>query len=247
MESHVWNPALYDDKHAFVWKQAEDLIALLAPQPRERILDLGCGTGRLTEQIAASGAEVIGIDADAAMIEQARRQFPAGRFTQSDARNFSFPAPFDAVFSNAALHWIKEPEKVVSRISAALRPGGRFVAEFGGKGNVREVLKAIAAARKRRGEPEIASLWYFPSVAEYAARLEQEGLMVTYAILFDRPIALEGGEAGLRNWIVTFANSLVPSDSGLIDLIEEAARPKLFQDGVWRVDYRRIRIVAFKE
>jgi trans-aconitate 2-methyltransferase len=252
MEKHTWNPALYDEKYDFVWKQAEDLVDLLAPKFQERVLDIGCGTGRLAHRIAASGAEVTGIDADAGMIEQARRNFPTVRFELADARSFHFPEPFDAIFSNAALHWIKEPGKAVARISASLKPGGRLVAEFGGKGNVREVVAAINAARSLLGFPEIHAPWYFPSIGEYAALLEAQGLSVTYAAVFDRPILLEGGEEGLRNWIFNFASNLlapIPSDRhpDLIRHIEDQARPKLFKDGVWRVDYRRIRVFAVKE
>src|SRR5437868_5307298 len=93
----MWNPALYDGKHSFVWKYGASLLELLAPQPGERILDLGCGTGHLTAQIAEAGAEVIGIDAAAAMIEEARRAYPSLRFEIMDARDFTFAEPFDAI------------------------------------------------------------------------------------------------------------------------------------------------------
>src|SRR5690242_15677096 len=125
---HHWDAALYDDKHAFVWKQAASLLELLAPQPGERVLDLGCGTG----QLAAAGAEVVGLDHSPAMVEQARRLYPQLRFELGDARRFAFAKPFDAVFSNAALHWVREPEAAIACIRDALKPGGRFVAEFGG-------------------------------------------------------------------------------------------------------------------
>src|SRR2546423_15463085 len=131
-----WDPGLYDGKHAFVWQYGASLVELLQPRPGERILDLGCGTGHLTAQLAAAGANVLGIDSDAAMIEQARKAYPALHFEQRDARDFHFDEPFDAVFSNAVLHWIKEPERVIVCLRRALKPGGRFVAEFGGRGNV---------------------------------------------------------------------------------------------------------------
>lgn len=131
IEDHRWDPALYDNKHGFVWKSGADLVARLSPQQGERIVDLGCGTGHLTAQMAASGAEVVGLDADPEMIAQARANYPDLRFEIADARDFHLPAPFDAVFSNAALHWVTEPERPIACIARALKPGGRFIAEFG--------------------------------------------------------------------------------------------------------------------
>ena len=121
-----WDPGLYDGKHAFVWQYGASLVELLQPQPGERVLDLGCGTGHLTARIAAAGAAVVGIDSDPAMIDQARRGYPDLHFEQQDARSFSFAEPFDAVFSNAVLHWIREPEAVIACVRRALKPGGRF-------------------------------------------------------------------------------------------------------------------------
>src|SRR5260221_6945847 len=119
-----WNAGLYEDKHSFVWEYGKALLDLLAARSGERILDLGCGTGHLTDRIAAAGAEVVGIDSSPAMVEQARRSYPPLRFEVGDARDFSFPEPFDAVFSNAVLHWITEPERVLACVQRALRPGG---------------------------------------------------------------------------------------------------------------------------
>src|SRR5262245_39882978 len=124
-----WDAGLYDEKHSFVWEHGAALLELLAAQPGERVLDLGRGTGHLTTQLAATGAEVVGLDSSATMIEQARRSYPQLRFEVADARDFSFAEPFDAVFSNAVLHWITEPERVIACVGRALRPGGRFVAE----------------------------------------------------------------------------------------------------------------------
>ncbi len=249
-----WNPDLYDDKHAFVWKFGAELIGLLSPKSGERILDLGSGTGHLTARIAASGAEVIGIDSDPGMVEQARRSYPDLRFEVADARDVYFPEPFDAVFSNAMLHWITEPEKAVCCIAQALKAKGRFVAEFGGKGNVQTLLTAIGAELRAVGcaiEPRW-NPWYFPSIGEYAALLEAHRLQTVQAILFDRPTSLEDGEAGLRNWLATFANGLlkiIPADRHpqLVKRIEDRLRPMMYRDGVWQIDYKRIRVVAVKE
>jgi trans-aconitate methyltransferase len=245
-----WNAGLYDDKHSFVWKMAAGLLDLLEAKPGERILDLGCGTGHLTAQIAAKGASVVGIDRSAEMIQQAREKYPALQFEVMDARKISFPELFDAVFSNATLHWIKEPERVAAGIAKALRPGGRFVAEFGGKGNVGELLGAVERAWAKLGLPGPAPKpWYYPSIAEYSGLLEQHGFEVSYANLFERPTPLEDGERGLRTWLEMFAGSVtgklpVEKRERLVEEIERAARGKLFKDGQWVMDYRRLRIVA---
>ncbi|MBE7178821.1 MAG: class I SAM-dependent methyltransferase, partial [Mucilaginibacter polytrichastri] len=131
MPEITWNSDLYDRRHSFVSAFGEDVVALLAPQPGEKILDLGCGTGMLAAKIAETGAEVMGIDASAEMIEKAQAEFPELHFEQQDARDFELHASFDAVFSNATLHWITEPEKVIAQVYRHLKSGGRFVAEFG--------------------------------------------------------------------------------------------------------------------
>lgn len=244
----MWNPKLYDDKHSFVWKHGASLIELLAPRPGERILDVGCGTGHLTAQIAQAGAQVVGIDHSADMIAEARRRYPELTFEIADARALAYAGCFDAIFSNAALHWILEAEAVVEGIARALRPGGRFVAEFGGKGNVRAIQAAlIQAAQTLTGEP-VRSPWFFPSLAEYATLLERHGLEPTFATLFDRPTPLEG-ENGLRHWIDMFGGPFlaqVPPDRRevLYRQLEDRLRPVLHQDGNWIADYRRLRVRA---
>jgi trans-aconitate methyltransferase len=243
-----WDAGLYDAKHSFVWKHGASLIELLAPRPGERILDLGCGTGHLAARIAEAGADVVGIDSSASMVEEARRLYPGIRFEVADARDFSLDAPFDAVFSNAVLHWVKEPEAVVACVRKALGPGGRFVAEFGGRGNVRTIVSALGAASRAIGLGAWEHPWYYPGIGAYAPLLERGGLEVTEAFLFDRPTLLEGQE-GLRNWVNMFAGSLldrVPPD-GREDFhrrVEDVARPALYRDGQWFADYRRLRIVA---
>lgn len=254
MPENQWASGLYESKHSFVWQYGADCIELLSPQRGDRILDLGCGTGQLTQKIAASGAIAIGIDRAPTMIEQARKNYPDLRFEVADARNFHFEEPFDAVFSNATLHWIKEPEQVISCIWKALKPGGRFVAEFGGKGNIKKIATAINNALEATGYPASPELnpWYFPSIGEYATLLEKQGLSVTYATLFERPTRLEDGEKGLPNWIEMFANSIlqaIPATkrSSFIQQIENQLRPELYRDGTWFADYKRIRVVASKD
>ena len=167
-QTSKWDAGLYDEKHSFVWKMAGGLLELLDAKPGERILDIGCGTGHLTAQIAATAAHVIGVDRSAEMIRQARAAHPSLQFEVADARELSFARPFDAIFSNATLHWITEPDRAVAAISSALRPSGRFVAEFGGKGNIAALIEAFHRAWKNLNLPgPFPNPWYYPSLSEY--------------------------------------------------------------------------------
>ncbi len=253
MSQNSWNSALYETNHAFVWQYGESLLDLLAPKAGERILDLGCGTGQLTEKIARSGAFVQGIDSSLSMVSTAKANYPHISFAVADARDFQVEDPLDAVFSNAVLHWVKQPDAAIDCVEKALRPGGRFVAEFGGKGNVGAIARALLSVLSEIGssEPETLNPWYFPSIGEYALLLEKQGFDVSYAVLFDRPTLLDGGSAGMVNWIEMFAGGFL---SGLSDAVrarailavEERLRPTLYRDGHWIADYRRIRVVAVK-
>ncbi|AVH69526.1 class I SAM-dependent methyltransferase [Nostoc sp. 'Lobaria pulmonaria (5183) cyanobiont'] len=251
--SNNWDTSLYEDKHAFVWQYGEDLLKLLNPQPRESILDLGCGTGQLTEKIAQAGAEVMGVDSAPAMIEKAKENYPHIRFDVADATNFQVKQPFDAVFSNAVLHWVKQADSAIGSIHQALKPGGRFVAEFGGRGNVKAITTALYSALESIGIPQaqVENPWYYPSIGEYSSLLEQQGFDVIYAILFPRPTPLAEGEAGIANWIKMFASPFLAGLSPeqqiqIISVVEEYLKPTLYQQGTWTADYRRIRIVAIK-
>ena len=249
-EKAKWDAGLYDDKHSFVWKLAGGLLELLDAKPGERILDLGCGTGHLTARIAEAGAHVVGIDRSPEMIRQAKGKYPSLRFEVMDAQEISLDETFDAVFSNATLHWIKEPERAIGSIKRSIRSGGRFVAEFGGKGNTGELLKAIQHAWVKLGLVGPAPHpWYYPSLAEYAGLLELHGFEVTHATLFDRPTPLDDGERGLHNWLEMFGSAFVEglpeaTRERLLVEIERDLRPKLFHNGRWMIDYRRLRVVA---
>ena len=247
-----WDAGLYDEKHSFVYKMAEELISLLAPLPGEQILDIGCGTGHLTAKIAKCGAKITGIDRSPEMIRQAREAYPLIRFEVVEATNIPLETPFDAVFSNATLHWIKEPERVVSEIERLLKPGGRFVAEFGGQGNIAKLVAASERAWMRLNLPvPMPNPWYYPGLPEYAELLEKHGLQVTYAILFDRPTPLEEGENGLSNWLRMFGGAIFDElrkgdrDRYIEETVKEAGA-ELFKGGQWVIDYRRLRLVAKK-
>lgn len=249
-EKAKWDAALYDDKHSFVWKLAAGLLELLDAKAGERILDLGCGTGHLTAKIAEAGAQVVGVDRSPEMIRMAKEKYPALRFEVMDAHEIGLDGIFDAVFSNATLHWIKEPGRVIAGIRESLRPGGRFVAEFGGKGNTGELLKAVrrAWANLKLAGPA-PHPWYYPSLAEFVGLLEQHGFEATHATLFDRPTPLDDGERGLRNWLKMFGSAFVEglpeaTRERLLVEIERELRPRLFRDAHWVMDYRRLRVAA---
>lgn len=247
-----WDATLYDQKHSFVWKLAEGLLELLAAKPGERILDIGCGTGHLTAKIAATGAEVTGIDLSPDMIARAREAHPSIHFEVADVSKLKYENDFDAVFSNATLHWVTDPELAVLAISEALHRGGRFVAEFGGKGNVAGLVSAFLHSWQNLNLPDRPSTpWYYPSIAEYSSLLEKHHVEVTYAALFDRPTPLEDGDHGLRNWLDMFAGPMMaslPADTRqkLTQEIEAEARYTLFHVDHWVMDYRRLRIVAHR-
>jgi trans-aconitate methyltransferase len=246
----TWNAKNYDTSHAYVWTLAADLLDLLDPHPDERILDIGSGTGHLTTQIAQRGAKVIGLDASPEMVARAKLNYPDLDFRVASAADFTVDQPADAIFSNATLHWVKDAQGAAHAIHRALRPGGRFVAEFGGAGNVQTITRAIATALKSVNAPssEQLSPWYYPTIAQYTAILERADLEPTFAQLFNRPTPLE---AGLKNWIeqycTTFLNTIPPEKRAqFLSLIEESARPHLFKDNQWTADYRRLRIVAIR-
>ena len=246
-----WNVERYRDQHSFVWEYGSSLVDLLQAQPGERILDIGCGSGELAAAIAgtASNIEAVGFDSDASMVKKAQQQYPHLTFFRGDVRNFVVnDEPFDAIFSNAALHWVPpaDVERSVISMSNALKLGGRFVVEFGGRGNVQQIVQAAQEV-----VPGVEPPWYFPSIAEYASLLEKHGIEVVSAMLFDRPTPLENGNEGLRNWIGCFGDAFFEGKSDeevdlALDRIEEMLRPRLYdkQKNLWTADYRRIRMVG---
>ncbi|MDS0278644.1 methyltransferase domain-containing protein [Halomicroarcula sp. S1AR25-4] len=253
-DGNDWNPDDYDDGHGFVYEYGSDMLDLLDPKPGDRILDLGCGTGHLTADIADTGAETLGIDASAEMVRQAHEAYPSLDFEQADARAYAPAGSFDAVFSNAALHWIPgtDHDAVLSTVADALTADGRFVAEFGGRGNVRHITDALEAELAERGY-EVDHPWYFPSIGEYASRLESAGFEVRFARLFDRPTELDGGEDGLREWVGMFGDEFFENVTAeererVLDAVEDRLRGELFDadSETWTADYRRLRFVATK-
>ncbi len=247
----AWDPERYEAQHSFVWQLGEGLIDLLDPQPGERILDLGCGPGQLTHRISERGAEVVGLDASPEMIGQARQNYPQLQFVLQDAARLSFEHEFDAVFSNAALHWMPDASGVAQAVARALRTGGRFVAELGGKGNIANIERAVEsiAARYHTGPlPERRT--FYPSISEYASVLETHPLEMRSAVLFDRPTPLDG-DNGMENWIRQFkwyyleTLPAAKQELALREMVQEL-KPVLYREGNWHADYRRLRFVAVK-
>lgn len=251
--NHVWKTELYDNKLGFVSKFGKDVIELLNPTRGEKILDLGCGTGDLAYEISKKGATVTGMDLSTEMIEKARKKYSDINFINGDAENFQLDESFDAVFSNAALHWMKNAEKVVKCVWNVLKKGGRFVAEFGGHGNVETVIKAISEVLYENYGIDAGQRnpWFFPSIAEYSSLLEQQGFRVTYAVHFDRPTKMEDGENGLNHWLTGFANvffkEIAEEEKQVVfEKIATKVRKDLFRNGSWYLDYKRIRMKAIK-
>src|SRR5690606_22702611 len=194
-----WNPELYTNKHDFVYEYGKSLIALLNPKTHERILDLGCGSGQLTKEIQNSCAFVVGIDSSSEMITNAKLNFPLVNFQLGYATDFHFDLKFDAIFSNATLHWVKDYKRAISCIYENLEPGGRLVLEFGGKGNVELIIKQLKKSLEEWGYivQSKLNLWYFPSISEYTMALESQGFEVTFAHLYDRPTELSDESSGI--------------------------------------------------
>ena len=168
--SQTWDPERYARNARFVSDLGAPVVELLAPRAGERILDLGCGDGVLTAKLASMGCAVIGVDASAAQVDAARKLGVDARVM--DGELLSFDTEFAAVFSNAALHWMRNPDMVIAGVRRALRPDGRFVGEFGGHGCVAKIRKALVDALHRRGiNGEAASPWFFPTVEDYSRRL----------------------------------------------------------------------------
>lgn len=248
-----WDSSFYDDKHGFVSELGSAVLDILAPQPGERILDLGCGTGDLMVKMDQAGAKTVGIDYSSEMIQKAREKNPHLEFHVMGAQDFHFQEPFDAVFSNAALHWVLDKENAIKSIYNSLRRGGRFVAEFGGRGNIQNILQALRKTLADRGHGALAQKqqWYFPSLGEYSSLLESWGFHVLQAAHFKRDTPLDGQE-GVKNWIRMFGKSYFEGledkeVNDILDEVESILRPSNYKDGKWYADYLRLRIQAVKE
>lgn len=245
-----WAPDDYAKNAAFVPALGAPVVALLDPQPGERILDLGCGDGILTEKLMAAGAEVIGVDSSAPMIEAAKARGVDAYIANGQA--LTFDSEFDAVFSNAALHWMLDSEAVARGVFRALKPGGRFVGEMGGQGNVATLRAGLRAELLRRGYkvPDEDPQWY-PGIAEFSAIYEGAGFADIDARLIPRPTPLPAGVAGwLKTFRTGFLDHAAVPDSAQDEVaaaVEASLEPKLRKpDGSWEADYVRLRFTMRK-
>jgi trans-aconitate methyltransferase len=217
--TQVWNAEVYAANAAFVPNLGAGVLDWLAPQPGERILDLGCGDGQLTAKIAAAGAQVVGVDASPDMVEGAIRRGIDARV--GNAEDLTFNSEFDAVFSNAALHWVRNQDAMMAGVKRALKPGGRFVAEMGGLGNIAAIRTALVAVLGRHGLTGIEEAEnYYPAPQIYAARLSAHGFSVQRIELIPRPTPLATGMAA---WLTTFRK-------GVIDAVPEHLRARVIEE-----------------
>ena len=248
-KNQQWLPEKYQHNANFVSKLGVPLIELLNPQQEERILDLGCGDGLLMVKLQQLGCDVVGVDSSPEMILAAQKLGLSAQVM--DGENLNFVNEFDAIFSNAALHWMVNADAVIKGVYKALKSQGRFVAEMGGVGNVNTVVKAIDACLQKRGiDYGALNPWYFPSVEDYQERLEKAGFVVDNIILFERPTPLP---QGIKGWLEVFAqkftNHLPQDNRGLfIQEVTDICHPRLCdRDGNWQADYVRLRFSAHKK
>ncbi len=250
----AWDASRYAEHGRFVARMASAVVDLLIPRWGERLLDVGCGDGALTEVLSRRGAHVVGIDASAAMVRAARAR--GLDVVHRSAVEMEFAGEFDAVFSNAALHWIgwAEQPQALANVARALRPGGRFVAEMGGQGNIAAIRTALSAVLGPLGvDAEAASGSCFPSVAQYRGLLEEAGFWVRTIVLAPRPTPLPGGEEGMAIWLNTFRNGVLErlpagQRQAAIEETIRLLRPVLSDgEGAWRADYVRLRFEAVRE
>jgi trans-aconitate methyltransferase len=246
MATQHWDPETYARNARFVSDLGAGVVELLSPQAGERILDLGCGDGALTETLIAAGSHVVAVDGSAEQIAAATLRGIDARVAR--AESLPFEAEFDAVFSNAVLHWIRDADAVLASVHRALKPVGRFVAEFGGAGCVTMIRDALSDALRRRGLDAAAfDPWYFPTAEEYRARLDAHGFAVRTIALFPRPTPLPGD---VTAWLETFAQPFlgaVPQDDrhALLQEVRAALEPRLYDpERGWTADYVRLRFAA---
>lgn len=248
--TQTWDPQAYGRNGAFVHGLAGGVVEWLAAQPGEQILDLGCGDGQLTRQLTATGAEVRGVDASPAMVAAARSLGVVVEEAKAEALPFD-DATFDAVFSNAALHWVRGQDVMLGQVNRVLRPGGRFVAEMGGQGNIAAIRIALIAVLARHGFGDLENdVNYYPTPEGYTGRLEEAGFRVERIALIPRPTPL--GDGGMPAWLRTFRRGVLEKlpeplrEQVVAEITELLAHALRDEEGKWVADYVRLRFVARK-
>jgi trans-aconitate methyltransferase len=253
LSRNQWDAKNYDEKLSFVTSYGTSLVTLLNPQKHEFIVDLGCGTGHLTYDLSQQCAKVAGIDYSEDMIEKAKEVYPELPFLQATGETFMLEERADAVFSNAALHWMKDAERVIANVNRNLKMGGRFVAEMGGEHNVGAIIDAIYKTLDfyQSERDSVYFPWFFPSLAMYTTLLEKQGFEVQVASYFHRPTPLDDCPNGVADWVENFAGDfLAPiakeDRSDFLKQVNVFAKEKLFKEGKWVADYKRLRFIAIK-
>ncbi|MEL6441127.1 MAG: class I SAM-dependent methyltransferase [Cyanobacteria bacterium J06621_8] len=245
--SQTWNAQQYINHASFVAEYGLPVLDLLNPQPGERILDLGCGDGALTSRIKSSGAEIYGVDSSASMIKTAQTRGLAAEVMNGE--DLQFNNEFDAVFSNAALHWMTNIDHVLAGVFKSLKANGRFVGEFGGEGNIAALLRGMETVFALHPEfGKFKSPWYFPGVNQYQQKLQNMGFKVHYIELIPRPTPLK---SGVREWLKLFAVGITnqlnrEQQDTFLSEVENLVRPDLLIEGQWVADYVRLRFAAQK-
>jgi trans-aconitate methyltransferase len=246
MTIQTWESEGYDKNARFVTDLGAPVLELLAPKPGEHILDVGCGDGILTRKLADLGCSVVGVDSSADFVTSARKL--GLTVVETRASDMDFGPSFDAVFSNAALHWMKDADAVIGRIARALLPTGRFVAEMGGHGCVKTLQSALIEELDRRGhDGSAANPWYFPTTEDYSGRLAAAGFDVRYIALIARPTPLPGDIMG---WLTTFCGCFTAAlpereRADYLECVRERVKPDLCDaTGQWTADYVRLRFAA---
>ncbi|MFD1485153.1 class I SAM-dependent methyltransferase [Lacticaseibacillus baoqingensis] len=243
-----WNAKQYDEQHDFVFKYGEGLLADM-PKAPGRVLDIGCGTGELSQELTEAGFDVVGIDQSEAMIAVAMAHYPAVEFKVADILDYGGkPAQYDVLFSNACFHWVRAQDRLASVMHRLLKPDGVLVAEFGAEGNIKQIQDAFAKALAKRGIT-YTSPFYFPNEADYRDLLTRHGFSDVQLKVYARPTVLKGGKVGLRQWLAQFfktelAEVPAAEQAALFDELDETLAPSLWVDDHWEADYRRIRVHA---
>ena len=246
--AQTWDPQAYSENGAFVHGLASGVLEWLGPKPGEHVLDLGCGDGQLTQRIAATGASVVGVDSSPGMVAAARALGIDAQ--QGNAESLPFgSAIFDAVFSNAALHWVRDQDGMMSEVHRVLKPGGRFVAEMGGHGNIASIRVALMAVLARHGFADREEgVNYYPTPESYTERLARHGFKVEQIVLIPRPTTL--AESGMGGWLRTFRRGVLDGlpqylrDTVVAETAELLAPALRDEHGKWVADYVRLRFIA---
>ena len=246
-ETNKWNPERYNKHTHFVSALALPVVDLLAPQTGEQILDVGCGEGTLAMEIERRGAKVVGIDMSQEMVDFSKSkglEVYVGTVT-----DLPYASLFDGVFSNAVLHWVKDARIAVQNIAKVLKPGGRFVCEFGGEGNAYHLVSAMEEVFANYPDFGVFdNPWYFPSVEAYKSLLESEGFDVEYIEIIPRPTPMDD----ISNWLDIFSNGVTSNlTQEQFEVFKKEStkilKTKIYSEEGWMLDYKRLRVKALKK